>query len=229
MGARPDEKRQDGQGHNGAGKDAETFAIDGPAEDHGDENQPEGRDDDFGLGDESLGGDDGEDGNNQGQGEPQKQGQNGLGSSAQDPARDVGERAAAVSNRRHERCVVVNGAEENAAERDPENGAEPTEIHDGEKRPEDRSGAGDRGKVMTEEKHLLGRGIIDVVAVFAGRGGPTRIGPDDLFFDECAVYPVSDKKPGQEKSCNEQRVHADNILQFPATAKIAGGYAGRPD
>ena len=98
-------------------------------------------------------------------------------------------RLGVVADRGHERQVVVDGADEDVSEPDPEKPREPAPDH-GHGRPDQRPRAGDGREVVTEEDRLVGRDVVHAV-VEALRGRRVLVvGLDDVLFDLLAVRPV---------------------------------------
>jgi len=73
-----------------------------------------------------------------------------------------------VADRADEGGEVVDAADEDRAEDDPEEGGDPAEEEAGEDGPDDRTGARDRGEVVPEEDRRAGRDEVDAVVLELG-------------------------------------------------------------
>ena len=127
-------------------------------------------------------------------------------------ARDLGERPAAAARRRPQDRHVVHGAGEAAAGDQPDESGRVAALR-GQRRPDERSGAGDGGEMMAEEHPAAGR-IVVVPVVFRMRRGDARIVErHDLRRDERAVVAVSDGHDRQRGDDDVESLHgADSIV-----------------
>ena len=124
---------------------------------------------------------------------------------AERPPRDVADRPPALADAGEQRGHVVHGAEENAANHDPQPHRLPSE---GERQrwTHDRAGAGDRG-VVVSEGHVQARPHeIHAVGQAIGRCGP-RIVFLEHPRDEWRVGPVHRQEGGHRDAERDEDIH----------------------
>ena len=74
-----------------------------------------------------------------------------------------------MADRRHERGHVVNAADQDRADENPEQCWNPTEHDAGQDRTDDRPRRGDGREMLAEQEFGLDRNVVHVVAQFDGR------------------------------------------------------------
>ena len=112
---------------------------------------------------EGLGGDVGEGGDDVDQAQPDEDQEEPVSGGRQVAAHDLADRGAAVAHRGDQAGKVVDAADEDRAEDDPQQRRQPAEPDAGQDRPDDGPGGGDGREVLSEQQ--AGRGRDKVLAV----------------------------------------------------------------
>ena len=133
-------------------------------------------------------------------------------------ARDVGQRSAAAPHRRPQPEGILHGAGEADAGDEPEQSRGIAELRR-EHGPDERTRAGDRGKVMAEEDPLRRRKVIRAVILGMRRRDARVVEHPEFRGDEGAVVPVRDDKNAEDGDDDVQGTHINRILAGAAFHK----------
>ena len=106
--------------------------------------------------------------------------------------RHLAERLAVAADRRAEDDEVLDGAAERHADDDPDGAGQEAELR-GERRTDQRAGAGDGREVVTEHDPAVGRHEVAAVVEPLGRRRASGVEREDLGRDDPAVEPVGDE------------------------------------
>ena len=121
-------------------------------------------------------------------------------------ARDLGQRAALMTDRRRQARKVMDGADEHDAESDPEEGRHPTPVLRGEDGTGDRARGGDRRKVLAEEIKRARRHVVDAVVELVRRRNPAVV-DGELSRHPTAIEPVRKNENRQKRHREKRQTH----------------------
>jgi hypothetical protein len=121
----------------------------------------------------------------------------------------LGDRLGVVAHRGDQRRRVVDRADEDHAEADPQEARQPAELLARQDRSDDRPGGGDRREVLPEEVERPGRHEVDAVGLAVG-GGDGAVVERELRGDVATVEPIAehqrgDHDRGQRRQSHERR------------------------
>jgi hypothetical protein len=143
--------------------------------------------------------------------DPDEEEEGNIGRAGHVLADDFGDAAGAVADRGEKAAGVVDAADEDRAEDDPEERGEPPEREAGENRAHDGSGGGDRGEVPAED-HGGGGGDI-VIAIFHLDGRRRARGIEaEPVGDEPTVGEIGDDQYHRADGDDREDGHAVRLL-----------------
>ncbi len=120
----------------------------------------------------------------------------------------------AMAHRGGEAREVVDGADQDHAERDPQQAGQPAEGLGGEDRPRDRSGRRDGREVLREQIERPRRHEVDLV-VDLDRGSGRAVVELELLRDPAAVDEVGGGEEREEDQREQGEGHRCVILALP--------------
>jgi hypothetical protein len=140
------------------------------------------------------------------QNDPDEEQHRAAGIAAQILARDLRNRTALMANRRGEARKIMNRADEDDAESNPDQRRQPAPVLGRKDRPGDRPRRRDRGKVLPEQIKRTGRDKIHSVIQFV-RGREPLVVDTKLSRHPCSVKPVGDGQNRNERYRQESQIH----------------------
>lgn len=139
-----------------------------------------------GVVDQQLGDDHAEDGVDHQQHQEDDDHEHGAGASTDNLASQGANGFRSIADAGPEGAAIVDAGKEDGAENDPQEGGQPApDYRDG--RPDNRCGAGHRGKVMAPQHKAVGRNKIHAVLEFVGRRAKIRVELVDARGDKAGV------------------------------------------
>ena len=154
----------------------------------------------------TCGDDQAEDRQDDRQGEEEDQQEQGPGTAVDEPAGDVADGLAVVPDRDDQGAEVVDGADEDRAEDDPEQGRDPSPHH-GDRRADDRAGAGDRGEVVAEDDGPGRRHVVLVVSKTVRGADVIGREAEDRPAEPSAVGVIGHDEGQARGQGDQQRLH----------------------
>ncbi|MNW95743.1 hypothetical protein D3C86_251650 [compost metagenome] len=130
---------------------------------------------------------------------------NGAGHAAHFFTHHVAQGTAVAPGRHEQHHEVLHRARQHHAGNQPERAGQVAHLR-GQHRADQRSGARDRGEVVTEKNVFVGRHIVQTIIVEHGGGGPTRVQLHHVVGDEQTVVTVRNQINGHSGDHDPQGV-----------------------
>jgi len=159
--------------------------------------------------DEGGGGEVGEDREDVNQSQPDKGEKKLVGERAHLLAGDFGDRARLVADRGDQGGIIVNPADKDRAEDDPEQRRQPAESDGGDDRADDRSRSRDGGEMVTQQHRLGSWHAVNAVKIGVARSRG-RVVNRELPVQKGAVV-----APGQQKQQHSGEEDGEQHRLFP--------------
>ena len=120
-------------------------------------------------------------------------------------AQHLPERTSTVPQGQSQDHEILHGSREHHPDQDPECPRQIPHLRR-EHRAHQRTGAGDRGKVVSEDDPLVGGHIVQTVVPQHGRRGTARVEFEHFVRDEAAIEAMSDQKHGDRGRDDPDRI-----------------------
>ena len=222
-----DDADDGGNADDGSRAHGDVPAVHGKAEDDGDDDEQQGNHGDPGVGGggghvqhalieggtEGAGDDGGEGGHNQDQGQIGEDQEQALGTLAHVGGDDLADGLAAVTDGGKQGAEIMDAAEEDTAEDNPQCAGAPAEAGgSGADGTGNGAGTGDGGEVVAHQHRSLGGHIVNAVLHGVGRGGLVVLTDAPLLAQVATVEDVACQQCGAADDQKQQTVHAICLL-----------------
>ena len=231
----------DGQNaDDGSGAHGDIPAVHGKAKDDSDDDEQQGNHSHTGIGQrsglvqnalieggaEGAGHDGGEGSHDQDQGQVGEDQEQPLGAGAHVGGDDFADGLTAVTDGSEQGAEIVDTAEEDTADHDPQRAGAPAEAgSSGADGAGNGAGTGDGGEVVTHQNRSLGGHIVNAVLHGVGRGGLIVFTYAPLFAQVTAIEDIANHQSGAADDQKKQTIHT--IFLLPSW--FSGGQNCSPD
>ena len=195
-----------GKSDDGGDEDVDPFPVQPDADDNGDRDLHEAGEDGGGIHLEDSSNDQAEDGEDDGQGHEKDGEEEEAGSGAEDASGDVADSLAAMTHGDDQCAEIMDCADEDGAEQDPEESRKPAPDH-GEGGSDNRAGAGDGGEVVAEDNALLSGNVVLSILQLDGRDLRVGVQLEDLPGEPASVGVVGDDVENQGAESDGEGLH----------------------
>ncbi len=111
-----------------------------------------------------------------------------------------------------QRAEVMHAGKKYRAERHPQDGWDPTPVN-GDGRPDDRRGTGDRREMMTPQHVFVGRVIVDTIVELMRRRHEIRVELVNFRCDKPGVNKPAESHPGDSEYNDHDGLHSFFLMR----------------
>ena len=123
---------------------------------------------------------------------------------------DRANRVAVVTKRSNDCPHIVGTAQECGTDNAPQNRGQPTELHRSGDRPRDRTGTGDRSKVVAKKDCRVSGNKVDTVFELFSRGF-VRVGKTVDVRHEASIHHIADKEDDRSNTKHHWKQHTTHL------------------